>query len=1642
MFVPRLTRVLIAACVLLGIAAPVSAQDTFDASWYDASAPYIKIGVAQDGVYRVSRTALEAAGLPETVDPATIQLFENGLEVPIEYRSAGDALIFVGRRNRGTDEHWAYNYNADWQSSTFHSLYSDTTFYWMTWGKTAGQRYEEHQTPSSGPATRTVRDTLHIEQDNTYFYGQESWDPLYTPGEGYYWESFRLNTSGTTAQNTYTVPLDRLDRTASDSLSLAVHLRGSSGSCHRATLAARLQTESGSAFTPVDDVSWNRYTAATLQATIAPGEVPATHVLDLRLTVHAEASCGTPNFVLLDWIETRYPRRLEADGSTDAQSFSAPAGAHTFELSGHTSPVNVYAPATQRRYEAPGTAPHTVATNAPVPATYWAAGSNGFRAPASVEPDAPSDWANPANEADYVILTTPSLRPSAEELAAYRRAQDNYKVAIVEIQNVFDQFDYGRPTPVAIRRFVRATQNWIVPPQFLTIWADAPFPVYTETGFGQRRPAWAIPSFGYGPSDGWFAMQNAGRSDWSESIAIGRVPLRTNAQGTLFVEKLDTYENAPPADWKKRMLMLAGGTTAGEQNTLQFYSNQWAMTATGVPGDTLYTAGMDTLFYYKKSDDALDTSFQDSLSVDLQRGAGWLNYFGHSGAQTWEIVTDPPRDFDNAGRLPFVVSLGCKTGSFAGGRFEDKDEPSLGEALILNSPNGGIAHWGTSELGNLLPSARLNTELINRVFQDTSRVVGRAIQDAKAAINEQFGQSSLYARHLLQYGLLGDPALRLNLPTAPDFHVAPEQLTTSPLSPTPGETLTLSARVKNRGLVPADSVTLEITHELPNGTQAIQTRRLPRFALEEQVNVPYLLDETTLGTNTFRVRADPENTYAEPNETDNAAAREQVVSSTGLAIVAPTDQGIATSRQPTLRWTLVRRSEEPVSIAVELDSVATFDSGALQRDRLSAADLTADWMPSSALDAGQTYLWRARIEDGTGSSTWSTGSFTVRPGLKTSGWLQQKALFESFAERSQLQYENGTWTFDTFDLEVFASSERGAGTFKGQFNIGGSRTFERLNLGFGVLVIDDTTGRVVDHASFCTYEVPDNLVTRGCTGEIDGAEAVAALESLLASVERGNYVFTRTRHLGRQSGATLPDAVKTAFCGLGTPGIQCGDAPSAVYSDSIAALTYNDLWLMQARKGFPDETVERVARSTEDTNEITRRVRLPFFRDRGQTTTARIGPAAHWDAFDWSATFPTETSTLRFEVRSGDDETVLKTIDARTPAAEALSDIAAEEHPFLRLHATFADSVQRAPPQLKRWQLTYTPTAELAARGTALQSLPDTLQEGEPFTVTVPIRNVGDEPSTSVHVTYILTDADNRTQTVATDTLAAINARSEATSTASLSTTDFPGANVLTVTASQRNAPERITFNNTLVHNFFVEADRSAPMLDVLVDGRKLRPNPEPVTNLQDPSLPFVSTQPTIEILLADDNPYFPLSDTSLTEVYLDDRLVSFASPDLTFEAATEAGNEARILFTPDFSGQDTTHTLRVEAQDASGNELSEPYQTHFRISTEQVIRDLYPYPNPMNTHTTFAFRVEGGTQHPSDFQLRIYTLSGRLIRTFDGFDVNGGVGLRIGWNKLRWNGRDADGDRVATGVYLYRVSMDGEDGAFEGDVEKIAVIR
>ena len=1679
-----LSLVLVAYPALSPVAAqPTDAYDAYDASWYDADAPHVRIAVVEDGVYRVSgsdvASALPSGTTLDAIDPSTLRLLENGTEIPIALDGGddgafdpGDTFAFVGQRNRGDDEVWAYNYDENAQSSRNYSLYTDTTYYWLTWGGAAGRRYTEATaTPTAAPTT-ALRDTLRSERDEFYYFGRafENGDARYTQSEGYYWNKFTHNATGTLDFD-HTLPVD--DHADTDAtLALSLRFDAETSSCHRVeVLAALAQDGGGVAYESLVTEEWRGYARRTLTASIDQRRI-VDEGLRIRIrsynTTFNDTSCpdpaSTPNYVLLDWIEAAYTRTLTAaTGTPDAQRFVAPAAQpSTFVLEGHAgASVNVYNEADARRYTVPITSGTATVADTPSQAAtaYWAVGATGARSPAAVLPDAPSNWSvASAHSADYLILTTAALLPAAQDLADYRQSHSGYEVEVALVQDVFDEFDYGRPTPLAIRRFVRASQTWATAPRFLSIYADAQYPIYT--GIDVRRPEWHVPAFGYSPSDGWFAMQVNGVQDWEEQIAIGRIPVRSVAQGDLFLQKLQAYEASTPAAWQKRMLLLAGGTSASEQRSLQFYSDNWGRvmsdTTASVNGRIVPVhTGADTLRYYKQATDALDNTFQDSLGVDIARGSGWLNYFGHSAAQTWEIVTDRPSEFNNAGTLPIIVSLGCRTGAFAGGRFEVKSAPSLGEQLVVGSVdengvprpgslNGGIAHFGESALGNRLPSADINDELIEAVFVDTMRVLGEAIRVAKADVADVYGRSNTYAKHLLQYGLLGDPATEIALPSRPDFAIASPQIDIQPTAPQPSDEFVVTVTPQNYGLIPSDSVDVVLSWSRPDGSTVEEARRIERFRLESELVFRFPIDEDALGENVFRVTLDPADAYAEANETNNTVVERRTVFSTGLALAYPVEQGLVSEARPRLRVNVLRQTLDPVTVTTQLDTVPTFDSPALREQQQSVASALAAWQPSTDLLDGTTYFWRARLAAPT-VSDWRTGSFTVQTSAASAGWSQQGPLFDA-NENERLLRDASGWTFDVFERDVLVSAEIGGGSFKGQINIGGTQEYVRRTLGYGIVVVNGETGVVKGSSSFCTYDVSDSFLndTR-CADGVDGSAAVDAMDAFLeTTVADGDYVFVRTRNLVRSGSSTIQPEVRTVLKGLGGP------VPATPYTQAIDTLDYGDVWLMATRKGFPETTEERAVDPSTvnpEDRELVYRSRYPFKHPNGATTTPLIGPATAWDAVSWQADAASASGTLRVEVLDASGSTVLAQQEGLSGTV-SLSDIDASSHPYILLRGVFEDEANRRSPNLNVWSVTYTGVPEIVLDGAPLQTVSDSLQEGATADVTLPVHNLGPVAAEEVRVEYRWTDAANATTRVAVDTVSVAPFDSTATQ-AAVSTANRSGENLLTVEA-RSNVLERLTFNNTAVRNLTVTGDLNAPSLRVLVNGRELPPTPPSLDYLQDPTLPFVSITPSLEILVSDENPFLSLTDTSYVDVYLkgglpeegpsipgqsDFRRISFAGPSLAFEPPSEDGpNEARVLFTPRLSERDSTYTLKVEARDTQNNEV-DPYQVSFRVQQDQTVEAAYPYPNPMSTHTTFAFRVVGGSDSGLDARLRIYTLAGRLIRELEGI-------AHVGWNTMRWNGRDADGDRVATGVYLYRVRVESEDETFEGEVEKVAVIR
>jgi hypothetical protein len=212
-----------------------------------------------------------------------------------------------------------------------------------------------------------------------------------------------------------------------------------------------------------------------------------------------------------------------------------------------------------------------------------------------------------------------------------------------------------------------------------------------------------------------------------------------------------------------------------------------------------------------------------------------------------------------------------------------------------------------------------------------------------------------------------------------------------------------------------------------------------------------------------------------------------------------------------------------------------------------------------------------------------------------------------------------------------------------------------------------------------------------------------------------------------------------------------------------------------------------------------------------------------------------------------------------------------------------------------------------------------------------------------------------------------------------------------------------------------------------------------------------------ISVSLKDENKWLIRKDTVGMEVYL-----KRPCDNCTFERVnlsdagirwTPAGaeNDFRLEYQPK-NLADGTYTLRVQGSDVSGNiSGSEPYRINFEVINASSITRFYPYPNPFSTKTRFVFTLTGA-EVPDQIKIQIMTVTGKVVREILQ-DELGPIHIGNNISTYAWDGTDEFGDKLANGVYLYRVitKMQGQsiehratagDKAFTKDFGKLYILR
>lgn len=244
------------------------------------------------------------------------------------------------------------------------------------------------------------------------------------------------------------------------------------------------------------------------------------------------------------------------------------------------------------------------------------------------------------------------------------------------------------------------------------------------------------------------------------SIAVGRIPARTAQEASDYVDKMIYYQNSAERDlWRNEVMLVADNGNVGIHME-QAESFQTAALAATNDGKNLY---FDKV--YIDAFPLVGGVCQDARKRQfrlLDNGVMWWAYIGHG---------DPARlssegilsytDVNNMYQRKYPMFYGATCS------FQKWDGPSLSgaEIMALNPRGGVIASISATRSALITENGRLTRAMGQALMRrdDTGLMlpIGEIMRTAKNAIRTTNGGSDNRTR----YSLLGDPAMRLVLPS-------------------------------------------------------------------------------------------------------------------------------------------------------------------------------------------------------------------------------------------------------------------------------------------------------------------------------------------------------------------------------------------------------------------------------------------------------------------------------------------------------------------------------------------------------------------------------------------------------------------------------------------------------------------------------------------------------------------------------------------------------------------------------------------------------------------------------------------------------------------------------------------------------------
>lgn len=1591
--------------------------------WIRYDRPYFKVRIGSEGIYRLNRSLLASAGFPvETVAGARMTLYHFGKEVPVYVSSAGiweedDFLLFHGIPNgSGLDSFLLAGGSADLLHPGY-SLVSDTAAYFLSWEDAEVSHYLQvsHDTVGAGPpASWFYGEDIHYFQD-VFVKRPSSAGSLsrFSTGEGY--------TGPAEVSGSLSLKARQKSDIAGVPAYLTLHLVANNTPDHTVEVTVNDRVSLREQF--------DGFRLLQIQDTLEPAMLREEN--NLRYTrLGAANNRYSPAYARLS-----YPRRYDLAGA-DFIRWTPEAGQGSyFRWSGldpATTELWLWDPV-RRQYQV----------------TWSDQGEAGFYLPGWSGDDPLILFSETAVRSvpalqriefqlldppagSYYIVYHPDLRYTQDGMdvlsayTSYRSTVDGgaYEVYAIDIAAVYDQFGYGVDRHfIALRNMAHYLSGRGTTPSAILLAGKALelHNLRTPARLAEARGQFFIPTFGVPGTDNLLVC---GNHQLAPVCPIGRIAVTSAEEWLAYLDKVRRYESAarrPVAEqdrlWMKRVLHLSGGVGTSEQNHLrQVLSGMGAILENG-------RYGADLLAYSKTSDDPVEGSQTAAIYEQINQGTSLMTYLGHSGSTTLEFDISNLRLHRNPGRWPVFIAMGCSVGNV------HRPQRSVSESFVLDREGGSIAFLASSGLGYASVLSIYGRQLYTIMDRSDMASIGTQWLETQ----RQFGntQNAFLREHLEQFGIQGDPALRLHYQEGPDLLPDYASLRIDPAFPDPA-THSLSVRfdILNAGRREGSSFDVLIERIRPDahrdsiwlagvpvpGHRSTYTVRLPTGGLP------------ALGVNRIHITVDHGNRVAEkpqPYAEDNNRLRAPdgsegfvfLVRDRGVSPVDPPDLAIVTEEKPGL-YIHGDAGTPGRAVAWMLDTTPAFSSPALLQHTEALTSSIQRWTPAIQWQPGKVYYWQAMLAGDTIRPGYR--SFSYLPG-SAPGWRQgHYGQFAPWNTATLGMDPAGNWETAFREVGYDIRIARFQDPAMPSIAVEGQRDptflpFQEMSEGLAMIILDPHTGKPWTNPPGGRLGAQNNSQTRVWNSFLYPTRQPASRQALINALQDSIPAGSTVMIYPMLSAAGSSYGVETWLQDSLSPGdihlIGLFERAGMTEARRLATSGSQPFFMSYVQGG--GVLSERYTVSPEDTISVF--LKLAERLEQGSYRSPEF-PVQGADSVSWYA-FAADTA--RITLMGGRQSAAVDLRTLNNPGSYRLTEEeSSQDALLLRL-----DAVHPATGPAD-WRIYGEILPDLLWDLSSPAAVPaDTLEEGAPLVLQPGIAVFGRIPGLdSIPVRVELISAQNivwsRDYMAAHDTTAIVTS-----APVILTGIPFTGEIRLRFLLDPQNQiRERSKTNNQVERLIRINADKTSPVLSFFVDGHEIMDGD------------LVSARPEIRIQVLDENKFLRLDDTALFSLaILPPGTQSWYPVDktddqVTFLPAAETGpNRAAILYRP-LLETDGIYRIRVDIRDRKGNPAAgSVIERSFRVVNKRMISQLLNYPNPFSSSTRFLYTLTGA--HPPDhYKICIYTISGHLVREISAAEA-GPLSIGTHLTQYTWDGRDEMGQPLANGVYLYRLIIQDSSG-------------